>query len=467
MKRFALALALFYSAYSVAGPIETHLKGVLDEVSAQSCEKTYKDASDYLDGLKATDYDQEIKKSDAQNVSEMFWNYRMLIQSKLQSFYKSNNLSKECSVSARHILRSLRTGEDLAQDQLRRSAPGTVVFPDDAFAAANSHVRRNKNFSNFHMVNDLKSGDVILSRGNAYTSAAISSLGEFDAQFSHLSLVYRDEHDKVWTVEAHIEVGVFVRTLQEHADDHNFRSMVLRFEDSSLAAKAAKFMFEKAKLASETTGNILYDFGFDPNNNDKLFCSEVVSYAFDQASNGALRVPLFPSRLFERKEEFVRMLEIEVNESFVPADLEVDPRFTVIAEWRDAKKIQNILEKDAVLRAMFRWNDELHYNLIQSSSWKSLLYRDIAWPLRRVPYLKKYFIKKLPLNMTRRLIGYFGVLETVGELLQKQAIVANELSYAQSGFPLMESDLYKILDDYRIKDAAKRKKMHHMFRPRR
>lgn len=316
------------------------------------------------------------------------------------------------------------------------------------------------------MKDDLKSGDIILSRGNAFTSAAISSLGEFDTQFSHMSMVYRDEKNEIWTVEAHIEVGSFVRPLQEHIEDKNFRSMIFRYHDEKVSEKAAKFIFEKVKKASDTTGNILYDFGFVYEDSSQIFCSEVISHAYDHVTEGKLKIPLFQSRLLDRKPEFVKKLGITVSESFIPADIEVDPRFTVIAEWRDANKIRDNLEKDAILGAMFRWNDDLNYSMIQASSKKSLLYRNVAWPLRRVPYLKKYFKDKLPLNMSRRLVGYFGVLDSTGELLQKELHPLNEKSLKESGMPLLRDEEYEALDSYRKKDlVSKKPKLHKMYRP--
>ena len=51
-----------------------------------------------------------------------------------------------------------------------------------------------------------------------------------------MSVVYIDPKGKVFTVEAHIEVGSFVRTLSEHIADKNARTMLFRFDDENLAA---------------------------------------------------------------------------------------------------------------------------------------------------------------------------------------------------------------------------------------
>jgi hypothetical protein len=467
--RFTLSFALLIALTAgqiYASELSDSLKRSLDSLNTENCSEKMMSVSKLLDEQGIQTVESELKDNSHEELLDKLWDYKIKIHEKMREIYKDEELSKDCATGIRHAFRSVRYAEDVIHDHNYRLKGTGTHFPDNAFEPGNLQVRRHPKYSEFNLKNDLRSGDLILSRGNAYTSAAISSLGEFDTQFSHVSVVYRDEKNELWTVEAHIEVGSIVRPIQEHIDDKNFRSMIYRFDDEAVAAKAAKFIFEKVKKASETTGNILYDFGFNPDENSKLFCSEVVSYAYDQASGGTIKIPLFRSRLLERKQQFVKSLEIEVNESFIPADLEVDPRFTVIAEWRDPAKVQDILEKDALIQAMYRWNDELGYRMIQSSSKKSLLYRNVAWPLRRVPYLKKNFVKKLPINMSRKLIGYFGVLESIGELMQKELKSKDDDALKSTGFPLLKSDQYKVLDDFRLKDlSAKKKRLHKMYRP--
>lgn len=464
---FIISLTLFsFSVSANVSELEVSLKDLLDETTPSNCEKNFSKMTERLEGRKRQDYLDEFKKTEPNLLLDKFWGLKISIHEKLKKFYKDDSLIKSCANSARGTLRALRYSEDLIHEYYKNTSGDTVKFPDHAFGTDNVHVRRNPKFSDFKMKDDLKSGDIILSRGNAFTSAAISSLREFDTQFSHMSMVYRDEKNEIWTVEAHIEVGSFVRPLQEHIEDKNFRTMIFRYSDERVAGMAAKYIFEKVKKASDTTGNILYDFGFVYEDSSQIFCSEIISHAYDHVTEGKLKIPLFLSRLLDRKPEFVKKLGITVSESFIPADIEVDPRFTVIAEWRDAHKIRDNLEKDAILGAMFRWNDKLDYTMIQASSKKSLLYRNVAWPLRRVPYLKKYFKDKLPLNMSRKLVGYFGVLDSSGELLQKELHPQNEKALKESGMPLLRDEEYEVLESYRKKDLeAKKPKLHKMYRP--
>jgi hypothetical protein len=454
------------SATFASAGIRDQLKGSVDVLSPENCVVPAKNISQVLNVLNADDFKKELKEKSHDALLNELWDFKLTIHNKLRAFYKGDELSRDCSDAIRGTLWSIRMAEDVIHDDLYRNYKDSIKFPDNSFGADNVHVKKNPKFGQFDLKSELRSGDIILSRGNAYTSSAISNLGEFDTQFSHMSVVYKDPAGELWTVEAHIEVGSFVRPLQDHIDDKNFRSMVFRLDDEEIAAKAAEFIYKKVKKASDSTGNIRYDFGFDSDDNEELFCSEVASYAFDVASEGKVKLPMFPSSLIKRKVEFVRLLGLKPDMSFIPADIEVDPRFTVISEWRDAAKVSDNLEKDAILQSMFSWHDAYGYRLKQASSKDSLLYRNVAWPLRRVPFLKKYFIDKLPLNMSRSLAGYFGVLNTVGDLLQKRLKAEDEKVIAERGMPLMKNEKYDFLESVRTEESKDSKKLHRMYRPK-
>jgi hypothetical protein len=101
-----------------------------------------------------------------------------------------------------------------------------------------------------------------------------------------------------------------------------------------------------------------------------------------------------------------------------------------------------------------------------ASSKKSLFYRNIVWVLRRTPILKTFVKEKLPMNMSRKLIGYFGVLESIGELLHEKLRKSDEEAIKTRGLPLLKSERYQLLDQVREDDLKlKRPKLHKMFRP--
>ncbi len=415
--------------------------------------------------IELSKFSNSIRSLDHDEVKKDLWLNKITLHENMRIAFQRGQFNKVCADQLRDVFRSIRTLEDNLSVSLVKQK-GKSVVPDNAFTKNNKQLNLHPHHSPLNLNRDLLSGDIILSRGKAYTSAAIANLGEFDTQFSHMSVVYKDKFGKIWTIEAHIEVGSFVRTLSEHIADKNARTMIFRHDDKELAARAAEFIFKKVKSRSETTGNILYDFAFDQEDFDKLFCSEVASHAFDVASGGLEKLPLYRSRLQVRKPKFMKQLGISVKSSFIPADIEVDPRFTLIAEWSDANQMTDSLQKDAILQAMFEWNNKHDYVLQQSSSSDSLIYRNIAWPLRRVPYLQKYFEDRLPLNMSRQLVGYFGVLEGVGKYLQERLIVLDEEEIKKTGLPLTKKEKAEALEKMRLE--AKGKSFHplnRMYRP--
>jgi len=458
---------LFLATSAFAADVRPILRETMDNLSVDNCVESMGKVEKTLAGLSPQEHLSELSQNKPELLGKELWDFKIKVHEQLRSFYKSKTLQRDCANAYRGALRTVRYLEDIVQEhQIRNNVEG-VVFPSAAWEEGNPHVKRHPKFENFNLKKDLQSGDVILTRGNAYTSAAISSLGEFDTQFSHLSLVHIDDDGKVWTVEAHIEVGSFVRPLEDHIKDNNFRTMIFRFDDPALAKKASDYAFKRVKTASDTKGNILYDFAFSMNDGgDKLFCSETISHAYEVVSNKDVMIPMFQSRLQLRKSSFVNDIGITADESFVPADMEIDPRFTVVAEWRDAARINDIHEKDAILQAMFAWVDSDNYKMQQGSSKKSLMYRNVAWPLRRVPFLKKYFKDKMPINMSRKLIGYFGVLESTAELLHKEVGAANQKAIQERGLPLLRKEKFKVLDEFRLKDlGSKKKPLHKMFKP--
>lgn len=463
MKRLIVGHLFVLWSFAQASELTQPLALSLEGLGQENCVERLSSVSSRIDNLTPEQHVSLL--STPSELRQELWQYRLNLSSELRRLYAEGELVSSCANAIRGALRATRTLDDYAHEREHSQRAAGTSYPSSAFAESNPYVK----WASGHgpdLRSSLRSGDVLLTRGNAYSSAAIASLGEYNTQFSHMSLVHIDESGKIWTVEAHIEVGSFIRPLEDHISDNNMRTQLLRFENPALAARAAKIMFDKVRHASRTRGNILYDFGFDQEDSSELFCSEVISLGFAEASNQEVQIPYVQSRLTERKTGFLEDLGITADKSFVPADIEIDPRFLTIAEWKDAARIRDNLQKDAILHAMFKWNDDMNYRLVQGSSRQAFIYRNIAWPLRRVPFIQNYFDEKLPLNMSRRLIGFFGVLESVGELLHEQLIRAEDRHVVEARQLLLPSQRALVLEEYRERDAnLRRPRLHRMYRP--
>ena len=212
----------------------------------------------------------------------------------------------------------------------------------------------------------LHSGDILVSRGGAPTSALIARGNDYPGNFSHIAFVYVDPAThEANIVESHIELGVVVSTVEEYLKDKKLRVMLMRMrpdlpqikKDPMLPHKAAEFAYKRVK-----EGHIPYDFAMDYKDHSKLFCSEVASAAYEQfgvhlwagishISSPGLRkwLAAFGVRHFETQE---------------PSDLEYDPQLAIVAEWRDQATLKKDHYDNAVTEVMLEGaekGDELSY----------------------------------------------------------------------------------------------------------
>ncbi len=322
----------------------------------------------------------------------------------------------------------------------------------------------------FQGPNDLRSGDVILSRGSAFTSAAIARIGVNDTQFSHLSLVYANpaEGGKLYTIEAHIEIGSVVEPIEKHLQQDNSRSVVYRFEDEDMAHRAAEYMFHKVKKHSDSGKNIDYNFSMQYEDTRTLFCSQVIYDGFSQASEQRVIVPRFKTQFNKGLIHFLNRMGIPATpenidnmKTFSPGDIEFDPRFRLIAEWKDPLHLQDTRIKDAVLTKMFSWMDQEQYHIHPPFSVQ--LKSHLTWFFRRVPFIKKILVKKVPLNMSTGQLKVFLTLDKIGAVLQQK--IHDVQAKQQQVLSLKE--IFELLDAFRDEDLVSDQRFFHQWFHRR
>ncbi|MBS1959712.1 MAG: hypothetical protein JST80_09595 [Bdellovibrionales bacterium] len=273
----------------------------------------------------------------------------------------------------------------------------------------------------------LKSGDLILSRGSASTSSAIARLADEDTQFSHVALVYIDPITKKgYLIEAHIELGVLTSPIETWLKDGKKRSAVYRYKDTALAKTAAEKMFRFVSDYKAKTGkNIPYDFSFNMNDGTSVFCSEVVRIAYALADENT-HIPQYASSLNPKNRLYLDQLGIQEKKSFIPADIEADPRFTPIVEWRDFPQIKDSWLRDAITTKIYEWmeRDTLKYrpNALQRFAAKALV------GLRHTPICEWAFKDRLADNASSEVVGVMFAIESLyakvmNKLLAKEAVV--------------------------------------------
>jgi hypothetical protein len=203
------------------------------------------------------------------------------------------------------------------------------------------------------------SGDMLVSRGGAPTSALIARGSDYPGNFSHVALVHVDSVARVSVIEAHIEVGVAVATAERYLKDRKLRIMVLRpradlpatLADPMLPHRAATMALERVR-----SGHIAYDFGMDYTDPSSLFCSEVPSSVYRELGitlwtrTSTISSPGLRSWLYG-----FGVTHFETQE---PSDLEYDPQLIVVAEWRDPEALRDDHIDNAVIDVMLEGAEE-------------------------------------------------------------------------------------------------------------
>lgn len=222
----------------------------------------------------------------------------------------------------------------------------------------------------------IHSGDVLLSRGGAPTSALIARGNDFPNTFSHAALVYVDGESGAGTViESLIETGSALSTVEEYLESKKHRILVLRLrpdhpalaDDPLLPHRAAEAM-----VARFNEEHIPYDFAMEWDDTSAMFCSEIVFHAFRESgvTLWALRSSMSSPGLMR----WLAAMGVREFTSLVPSDIEYDPQLRAVVEWRDVPALMDFRLDNAIIDAL----------LEEAERGAELSYAWYALPLARV-----------------------------------------------------------------------------------
>ncbi len=393
----------------------------------------------------------------ASEAIEVLFESRHDLRKELSKLYGEQKIQPECARVARKVIRNLRGVEDyvgsVASLYRVQAVPVNPLAPDLLPRAT--------------LVNEdlkepvrLQSGDILLSRGNANVSALIARMADEDTQFSHMAMVYVEpETHETFTIEAHIEVGAKIFPIGEWLKDGKVRTVIFRQKDPIRGAVAARYLYERVKNAQDAGRPVRYDFPFDMNDHRDLFCSEVVRQGYEFASAGTFLVPAFPSSFSMKNRDLLERLGITVQESFLPEDIEMDPRFDLIAEWRDFSKIGDAIRKDAIMDAIYHWMEEGGYRFHPAA--KHRLKARVGKLLRNLGFMKK----KMPTYMKVRAIEMSLMIEELMTELEEMIQDSAKRYQEETGLPYSFFQFAQELERLRKKEALKYGSFRGWFHP--
>lgn len=503
-----LILILLFHAAGFAGrkptspgqPIKLRpeVEKILSEVTdpqifnVENCSSYVRSVYQEVTGLSPEQFDYANAKVNWDLIYKNLWLLRVRLRERLIEFSKQNGPD---DVNVKMCVESLRDGFRLTrflEDYLVESFSGE---PQDFKAGDPKHTADPKwkptpfrGESPWTMIHPkfkkitLRSGDMIISRGNAYTSSAIARIGNVDSQFSHLAFIFIPgdgkgeeytieealNNPKVLVLEAHIEVGSTIRKLREYFDDGNARNVIFRFtgdgeKSAEKAHKAAKWTYEyiqrwrKNSFDSnpifpydDVNHNVPYNFQMgleNPENPRRLFCSQVAHVGF--YSEG-IQVPQSLSTM-NTKLSLPKRMGISATDFFAPGDLEVDPRFEMVAEYRNVRKLKGLRIKDMVLSGMYRMMEE-GYELmpVPTVAMKGVL----AWFLRQMDV--QFTKPQLPKNMNVKVINTTFTLERAAMFIE-QELSKEEEAYKKTstGLPFGFNQGLAYVDMLKVRDREK------------
>ncbi len=210
------------------------------------------------------------------------------------------------------------------------------------------------------------SGDILLSRGGAPTSALIARGNDFPGSFSHAALVHVSPAGEATVIEALIERGAVVSTAEEYLEAKKLRILLLRPRPDLRALELDPLAPHKAAanmLAQVSEREVRYDFSMDWQDPEKLFCSEVPYHAYR-----GVGIDLWGVKSDMSEPGLVRWLAslgVRHFTTLVPSDLEYDPRLGAVAEWRDVSMLRQHRFDDVTIDVLLEGADEgdrLDYN---------------------------------------------------------------------------------------------------------
>ncbi len=308
-----------------------------------------------------SDYDlDEVRRQAPDLILRNFAVY-LRLRAGIAGWHAQGLMSRRVQVAVRNVFRAARYARDLLGEiQLGHPRLERREKTQSAFAGPETFTQRNPAFGNVPVT--LLPGDVLLQRGMVHNSAAIARIGDVDSQFSHVSIVAPDDDGKLVMVEALIEEGSIVKSLDDALAHGVGRAILFRCRDRELAERAARMIHEAiAAIGKRAAPRILYDFTMEVGGYRDLYCAKLVRLAYSMASTGDVQLPTFATRLDMRNRDFVDLIGVTATRTFAPGDMELEPGFDIVAEWHDYRVSSELRLKDMIMLALFEWMESHDY----------------------------------------------------------------------------------------------------------
>lgn len=426
---------------------EIILRDVEDARFPQFCVSYLKELETNIDSMRVALSVQQDIKQNAEILVKRSWEIRNRLHKRLSEF------DKDCAHQLVATFRQFRFLEDYfleISQNVEDKIPAEIKFQEQPVPMLD------KNIPYYSFLSDqvvkLEAGDILVSRGMSFISGMIARLGVRPTHFSHLIMVHEDaETKKLQTIESYIGVGVGTYDMNWALKNENVRILWLRPKDQELGKQASSQM---AKLLNQKK-KIRYDYSMDFKDPSRMSCSEVVSAGYQMASADEFKVPYYPNEILNNS-DLVRRLKLVHGETFEPGDMEIDPRFEIMGEFRDIRLIRDARQKDAIMSAIFDWLENKNYVLrdnAESYLAGSVIFaarKTFLWPLIQRTLKIENFSKEVPPRMLRTV----QIMNTLGAVLLEELKKRDTEFELRNGVPMTYMDFAQSLEEMRVEDLT-------------
>lgn len=415
-----------------------------------SCQKSLSEIRERMETLDWNAYTNDELKGKSKQLIDLFWKFRLQLHGRL------SDIGMNCNLEVREIFHRLHDHEDYLAEfayEVPALDPSKVKFQNQPVPIYDRQfyppylVRSDVDDSKFKF----SSGDLMLARGVSFFSAIISQISDNRSQFSHVVFVNEDaQTKKLNTIESYVNVGVSNYDMDFALKNENARLLILRPKDRQLGERAADLAMQAGKK------RVPYDYNMNFKDYSKMSCVEVARYAYDVASQGSVMTPQYPAKLQLNNSDFLNKLNLNNGDLITPDDLETDPRFELVLDWRDYRLVRDSRHKDAILSEMVRWLNDLGYKFHETP--KSLVAKNILHPARKTrlwPLLRKITgSPDIDPALPKKTLGVMTVLNEIG-LAVLEKLQLEEQSYIEKyKRPMTNSQLREAVNRIRQEDLA-------------
>jgi hypothetical protein len=391
----------------------------------------------YLNFFEAdfSDYDLgDVRRLAPDLIARNFDAY-LSLRDAIAGWHAEGLMSRRVQIAIRNVFRAARYARDLLGEiQLGHPRLARKENTHSAFAGPEIYTQRHPALGPGPI--ELRPGDILLQRGRVHNSAAIARIGDVDSQFSHVSIVAPDDDGNLVMVEALIEEGSIVTSLDVALAHGIGRAILFRCRDRELAERSSRMIREAiVRTAAPAGTRILYDFTMEVGGYQELYCAKLVRLAYSMGSTGDLQLPTFATRLDMKNRDFVDRIGVTATHTFAPGDMELEPGFDIVAEWHDYRVSSELRLKDMIMLKLFEWMESHDYRF-QPTLFARFIGRFGAatahWPafLQR---LAKRIAGKVPPNMGAAAVTAVAMLHWTAEELYAELRKLEDAAVRDSG----------------------------------